>query len=393
MDISRRNVLVLAACQALLLTNNVTLIAINGLAGFALAPVKALATLPVTGYVVGAALSTYFASLWMRRVGRRTGFMTGSVFGLAGVALCTLAMHLGSFWLLCFGTLVAGVYNAFGQYYRFAAADTASVEFKSKAISLVLAGGIIGGVVGPETSKLTRELFSVPFMGSYAALTVFTVVSMLILRHVDIPTPTDAEREEHGRPLSEVMAQPVFIVAVIGATVGYGVMNLLMTATPIAMSHHHHPYNDAAFVIEWHVIGMFAPSFFTGSLIKRCGVLWVMLAGALLMFACVGFALSGTHLYNFWTALVLLGVGWNFLYIGGTTLLTESYSPAEKAKTQGINDLIIFVTMATSSLSSGALVTSTGWNSLNMWSLPFLTAATLATGWLMLQRKIRRQAA
>lgn len=393
MDVSRKNVLVLAACQSLLLTVNVTLTAINGLAGFALAPVKTLATLPVTGYVVGAAMSTYFASLWMRRVGRRTGFMTGAAFGLAGAAICTLAMYLQSFWLLCFGTVVAGVHNAFGQYYRFAAADTAGVEFKSRAISLVLAGGIVGGIVGPETSKLTRELLAVPFMGSYAALMLFTVASMLLLRHVDIPAPTAAEREEHGRPLSRIAAQPVFLVAICGATVGYGVMNLLMTATPIAMSHHHHPYNDAAFVIEWHVIGMFAPSFFTGSLIRRFGVLPVMLAGALLMFACAGFALAGTGLYNFWSALVLLGVGWNFLYIGGTTLLTESYSPAEKARTQGLNDLAIFVTMATSSLASGALVTSAGWNRLNLWSLPFLTAATLAIGWLMLQRKLKRQPA
>ncbi|HSO07940.1 MAG TPA: MFS transporter, partial [Pelomicrobium sp.] len=300
-----------------------------------------------------------------------------------------LAVWLGAFWLLCLGTLVAGVYNAAGAYYRFAAADTAGTEFKSKAISLVMAGGIVGGVIGPETSKLTRELLPVTYLGTYLSLIAFALVAMAILRWIDIPRLSEHEREESGRPLAAIMAQPVFVVAVISAMVGYGVMNLLMTATPIAMTHHHHHhYDDAAFVLEWHVIGMFLPSFFTGSLIKRFGVLQVMLAGAVLMFLCIGFALSGTGLANFWIALVLLGVGWNFLFIGGTTLLTEAYTPPEKAKTQGINDLLVFLTMATSSFSSGALVTSTGWDALNWWSLPFLVATMLATLWLLVQRRL-----
>ncbi|MFZ5558597.1 MAG: MFS transporter [Pseudomonadota bacterium] len=388
MDPARRNVALLTASQALLFTNNVILIAINGLAGFALAPSPALATLPVTGYVVGAALSTYPVSMYMRRAGRRAGFTAGAAAGMAGAALCALAVWLGMFWLLCLGTLVSGVYNAAGAYYRFAAADTAAMDFKSKAISLVMAGGIVGGIVGPETSKLTRELLPVTYLGTYLSLIAFAAVAIAILRWIQIPTLPEHERRETGRPLRAIMAQPVFVVAVISAMVGYGVMNLLMTATPIAMTHHHHHhYDDAAFVLEWHVIGMFLPSFFTGSLIRRFGVLQVMLVGAALMFVCVAFALSGTDLVSFWAALVLLGVGWNFLFIGGTTLLTEAYTPAEKAKTQGVNDLLVFLTMAASSFSSGALVTSTGWDALNWWSLPFLVVTTLATLWLLTQRR------
>ncbi len=393
MNKAKQNVGVLAACQALLLTNSVTLIALNGLAGFALAEDKSLATLPVTTYVIGSALTTMPASLWMKRVGRRTGFYTGGLFGMAGALICTLAVYYASFWLLCAGTLVSGVYNAFGQYYRFAAADVASEAFKSKAISLVLAGGIVGGIVGPELSKLTKDLFAATFMASYGSLTLFAAASLLLVRLVEIPPLSEAEHKGGGRPLPAIMAQPVFVVAALGAMVGYGVMSLLMTATPIAMSHHHHPYPDAAFVIEWHVIGMFTPAFFTGSLVRRFGVLAVMLAGAALMMACVAIAISGVALPNFWTALVLLGIGWNFLYVGGTTLLTECYTPAEKAKTQGVNDFLIFITMAMSSLSSGVLVTSEGWRTMNFWALPFLLLVAGATVWLWTKRRAATHAA
>ncbi|GIX26176.1 MFS transporter [Pelomicrobium sp. G1] len=393
MDRARKNVLVLAACQALLFTHNVILISINGLAGFALAEVKALATLPVTAYVVGGALSTLPASFWMKRVGRRAGFMTGAAFGFAGAAVCTLAVHLESFWTLCLGTLVAGVYNAFGQYYRFAAAETASLDFKSKAISLVMAGGIAGGVLGPESSKLTLDLLWAPYMGSYASLMGFSVIAMLLSRFIDIPPMEEHERRVAGRPLSRIMAQPAFAVAVLSAMVGYGVMNLLMTATPIAMTQHHHPYHDAAFVIEWHVIGMFAPSFVTGSLIQRFGVVPVILTGVALMFACVGVALAGVAVMNFWLALFLLGVGWNFMFVGGTTLLTETHTPAERAKTQGVNDFLIFLTLATSSFSSGVLISGQGWQLLNLWSLPFLLVTGTAAAWLLLQRRAGRLAA
>jgi MFS family permease len=257
-----------------------------------------------------------------------------------------------------------------------------------------MAGGIVGGVLGPETSKLTRDLLGVDFLGTYLSLIGFSLLAMALVRWLAIPPLSAEEQREQGRPLGQIIVQPVFVVAALSAMVGYGVMNLLMTATPIAMTlHHHHVYSDAAFVLEWHVIGMFAPSFFTGSLIRRYGVLWIMLSGALLMFACVAIAVSGTTLVHYWTALLLLGIGWNFLFIGGTTLLTEAGPASEKAKTQGVNDLLIFLTMATSSFSSGALVSRTGWNALNAWSLPFLVVTTLATLWLMVRRRAAARAA
>src|SRR6266513_1627067 len=298
-----RNVGLLAACQAMLFTNNTTLVAINGLAGLALTPVKALATLPVTCWILGGAIATMPASLHMKRVGRRRGLTQGVYWGIAGALACGGAMWLQSFWLLCFGTLIWGVFNAYGQYYRFAAADAASADFRPTAISLVLAGGLVGGILGPGVSRWTIDLFDVRFMGSYLSLTGFALVTVAQLR---------------------------FIVAVLCGATSYGVMNFLMTSTPIAMGVCGHPYADAAFVISAHVVGMFAPSFVTGSLIRRLGLAPVMLAGVLLNFASIGTALSGVSVAQFWWALVLLGVGWYFLYISGTTLLTQTYRPEER---------------------------------------------------------------
>jgi MFS family permease len=387
MDRARKNVTVLAACQALLFTNNSTAIALNGLAGWALAPNKALATLPVTGWVIGAALSTLPASLLMKRIGRRAGFTAGALIGMIGAAICSWALYLGNFWLLCLGTMVFGVYNAVAQYYRFAAADAVSVDFKAKAISLVMAGGLLGGLIGPEVSKYTVDLLATHFLGAYLSLIGFLVLVVLVVQLLDIPVPSAAQHREPARPLREIMAQPVFIVAVTGAAIGYGVMNLLMTATPLAMGLCGHPYSAAATVIGWHVVGMFGPSFFTGSLIRRFGVLQVMLAGALILYACVGIALSGISIPHFWFALVLLGIGWNFLYIGGTTLITEVCAPAERAKTQGANDSIIFIVMATTSFGSGVLIDQKGWQVLNYLALPFVTAGAAAILWLLLRRR------
>jgi len=384
---AKKNVALLAGCQAMLFTNNVTLISLAALAGFALADNKMLSTLPATAYVVGAALTTLPASFFMKRFGRQTGFQVGTSMGIVGAAGCCLALWLHSFWLLCAGVLVLGVYNAFGQYYRFAAADAASHEFKAKAISLVLTGGLVGGIIGPELSKHTRDMFAVPFLGAYASLIVFCLITMVLLTFIRIPRPSVAERREPVRPLTQIMAQPTFIVAVTGSALGYGVMNLLMTATPLAMGLCGHPYSAAATVIQWHVIGMFAPSFVTGSLIKRFGVLRIMLTGVALEALCVGIALSGVLVANFWWALVTLGVGWNFLYVGGTTLLTECYRASEKAKAQGTHDFLVFLTTATSSFSSGLLMNRNGWDMLNYTALPVLVVIGAAIVWLALQRR------
>ena len=374
MTSENRNVALLCATQALLFTNNTILIAINGLAGFALAADKSLATLPVTSYVIGAALTTLPVSHLMRRVGRVNGFM----IGILGALVCGFAVYSGDFWMLCMGTLIMGIYNASGQYYRFAAADVASTDFKSKAISLVMAGGLVGGVLGPQTSKFTKDLLPAEFLGSYLALIGFCVVALALQRMMDIPRLTAAEQKDHGRPLQEIARQPAFLVAVLSGMVGYGVMNLLMTATPLAMKACEHPFSDAAFVIQWHVVAMFAPSFFTGALIKRFGVRTILFTGVLLSLACVVMALSGVEVMHFTIALILIGVGWNFMYLGGTTLLTETHAPSEKAKVQGANDMAIFITMAISSASSGWLFSARGWEVMNYGAVPFLVLTGLA---------------
>lgn len=378
MNQAQKNIALLCTTQALLFTNNTILIAINGLAGFALASDKSLATLPVTAYVIGAALTTLPMSHLMRRVGRVNGFSLGTLIGIFGAMICGYAVYSHSFWTLCLGTLVMGIYNASGQYYRFAAADVASADFKSKAISLVMAGGLVGGVLGPQTSKFTKDMLPAEFLGSYLALIGFCVVALALQRLMEIPRLTAAEQRERGRPLKEIARQPAFVVAVLSATVGYGVMNLLMTATPLAMKSCAHPFSDAAFVIQWHVIAMFAPSFVTGSLIRRFGVRTILFTGVLLNFACVAIALAGVDVMHFWLALVMLGVGWNFMYLGGTTLLTETHTSPEKAKVQGANDMAIFITMAVSSASSGWLFTARGWEVMNYGAIPFLLLTGLA---------------
>ena len=389
MDLSRRNVLLLAACQALLLTNAVTLIAITALAGYALVDNKTLATLPSALYVVGSAVATVPASFWMKRVGRRAGFLTGGAFGLAGAAVATLAVWAGNFALLCAGTFLLGAYNAFGQYYRFAAADTAPADFKAKAISYVLAGGLVGGIVGPEVSKLTRELVQPVYTASYASLFFYALVAMAIVSRLAVGEAREQAAQGPARPLGELVRQPAFFVAVAVAGLGFAVMNLLMTATPLAMGFCGHPYAAAASVISAHVVAMFAPSFVTGSLIKRFGVLAVMMAGVVALLACIAVGLSGQLVAHFWWALVLLGIGWNFTYIGGTTLLTEAYRPAEKAKAQGTNEIAVFTLQAISAFSSGALVNTRGWDVLNYVSLPLALAAGLAIAWLWNVRRAR----
>ena len=384
---ARRTVGLLAACQAMLLSNNSTLIAINGLAGLALAPTAALATLPVTCWVVGGALSTMRASLYMRRVGRRRGLMRATGVGMAGALICAAAVSMSSFWLLCLGTLIFGTYNAFGQYYRFVAAEVASADFRATAVSLVLAGGLVGGVVGPTTSRFTIDLIRPHFAGGYLALIGFALVTLALLSRLRLPATHGDADAASGRPLSEIAAQPKFFVAVLSGAIGYGVMNFLMTSTPLAMRACGYPYGDAAFVISSHVVAMFAPSFVTGGLIRRFGVLRVMLAGALLNVACIGIALSGVEVAHFWLSLVMLGVGWNFLYIGGTTLLTESYRPEERARAQGANESAVFAMMVMSSLGSGAIVTHGGWEKVNLAALPLVGIVIAALAWLALKQR------
>jgi len=387
---ARRTVWLLSACQALLLTNSVTLIAVSALAGHMLAENKALATLPATAYVLGSWASTVPASLWMKRAGRRSGFLTGSAFGIAAAIVASIGMGAGSLAVLCAGTFLFGIYNAFGQYYRFAAADASPTEFKAKAISYVLAGGLVGGIVGPAVSRWTRELAQPTYLATYASLAFFSLAAMAILSRLSVRDAAEGVAEGPARPLSEIAAQPVFIVAATVAAFGYATMTLLMTATPLAMGFCGHPYSAAANVISAHVVGMFAPSFVTGTLIKRFGVLRVMAAGVFLLFVCIGIGLSGQAVAHFWWALVLLGVGWNFTYIGGSALLTEAYRPSERAKAQGANEMTVFTVQALASFSSGVLVNTRGWDVLNYVAIPMVLTCALALAWLAVKRELAR---
>lgn len=382
-----RKLFLLALCQGLFLTNNVTFIAINGLVGLALAPLGWMATVPVTGYVVGAAMFTPLVARSQRLLGRKRSFQIGLLVAAGSAALCAWAAASQQFWLLVAATVLAGYYSANASLYRFAAPELAAPAFKEKAISLVLAGGIVGAVVGPNLANVTREWFATPFVGAYLALIAVALLSLLIMSFIAFPPhPVPAANAASGRPLGEIARQPTFIVAVAGAAIGYAVMNLLMAATPLAMQMHHHPFGHIAIVLEWHVLGMFVPSFFTGHLIKRFGVLTVMSAGVLLMTICVLIALSGVALMQFLVALLLLGIGWNFLYVGGSTLLTQAYLPEEKNKAQGAMDFCVFVSLAVSSFSSGVLITSQGWSWLNLGSLVPLIIVGAALAWMARQR-------
>ena len=393
MNSTSRNVGLLVACQATLFTNNSTLVAINGLAGLALAPRPTLATLPVSCWVLGGALATMPASLHMKRVGRQAGLTSGAFWGIAGALVCGAAIYEQFFWLLCFGALLFGVYNAYGQYYRFAAADASPSEFRPTAISLVLAGGLVGGIVGPALSRWTIDSLDHKFMGAYLALIGVAIVAIALLRFIRIPVPSAAERAAAGRPLAEIAAQPKFVVAVLSAALGYGVMNFLMTSTPIAMQMCGYAFSAAALVISSHIVAMFAPSFFTGALIRRFGTIPVMLCGAALNLVTIAIALAGIAIAHFWWALVLLGIGWNFLYTGGTTVLTETYRPEERAKAQGANDQAIFIMMLISSFTSGATVTTAGWTRVNLFALPLVAIVVIALLWYAFHQRSQRAAA
>ena len=390
----RRNLILLALCQGLFLTNNVLFLAVNGLVGLTMAPMGWLATLPIMAYVVGGAASTGLVAKTQKQLGRKRSFELGIWVAIFSAALCVVAVWYRQFWLLVFATFVAGFYQANGQLYRFAAAELASPELRDKAVSWVLAGGLLGAVAGPNLASHTKDLFQVDFAGSYLSLTLVGLLALLLMHRIQfsddaksakanqsadpatqqpkaqgLTSDTTAMQEPINRPLADIMRQPVFLVSVLGASFGYGVMNLLMAATPLAMQVCGMPFSDAAFVLEWHVIGMFAPGFFTGHLIQRFGAVRVMLTGVFLNLVCIGIALSGTELYQFTLALFVLGVGWNFLFTASTSFSLQAYHPAERDKAQGAINFWVFFVMGLSSLGSGALVTSQGWQILNMVSV------------------------
>lgn len=377
-----RNLWLMAVAQGLFLTNNVLFVAVNGLVGFSLAPFSWMATLPIVGYVLGGALSTGPVAAAQSRWGRKVSFQIGLVVAFFSALLATYAVLGKNFWLLVTATVIAGYYSANGQLYRFAAAELAKPEYRERAVSMVLAGGLIGGVLGPNLAQWTQHLGGAPFAAAYAALAVIALIAMGVIALVTFPAvPPRKQGDSGGRPLAEIMRQPVFIVSTAASALGYGVMNLLMAASPIAMQGCGHPFKDAALVLEWHIIGMFAPGFFTGHLIKRFGTTAILFTGVLLNLLCIAIALSGVDVMHFLISMFLVGVGWNFLFTAGTALSLKAYRPEEKDKAQGAINFCVFVVMMISAFSSGALVTTQGWALLNYISLIPVAITGIAVLW------------
>ncbi len=370
------------------------LIASVALIGHVLAEDKAYSTVPAALMFAATMVTAYPASLYMRRVGRRVGFVTGAAIGMLGGAVAAAAIFSGSFWFFSAGTALVGCFSSFGQYFRFAAADAAGPGMRSRAISLVLAGGLVAAITGPNMARLTRDLFDpVLYAGTFAAMILVFAAIGLISSLLSIPPMSQAARFGPQRPLWEILAQTKCLVAVSGAVIGYVVMAFLMTVTPLAMQDCGFGFGDSAIVIQAHIVGMFLPSFFTGHLIARYGATNVMLTGALLQAGCVAINVAGVEFANFLSALVVLGIGWNFLFIGGTTLLTECYRPSELAKTQGFNDLLVWGSVAVCAVFSGATNHLFGWAAVNLITLPLVAIALSSLLWFALSRQGRATAA
>lgn len=380
----KREVLILASAQALFQTVSVMTMTLAGVIGFQLAEDKALATLPVAAMMLAVVSVLLPASFLMQTYGRKTGFQLGSILGLAGGLTAAGAIWIESFWLFVGATMLIGSYQAFAQYYRFAAAEVANDAFRSRAISWVIAGGVVAAFAGPNIARFTQDIGPVLYVVPFLCMSGLSVVAFIVLGRISQgANDTDLESEtefdpEPARGLLEIMSQKVFLTALIGSTVGFSMMLMVMTATPIAMQQY--GFGSSAFtsVIQWHVLAMYLPSFFVGTLIARFGALPIMTAGIAFIGANVGIALSGASFWHFLSGLVFIGLGWNFLFIGGTTLLTEAYRPSERAKTQGAHDFLMFGTVSLASLSAGGLLDLWGWEAVNWAVLPPLLAAFTA---------------
>lgn len=382
-----RKLALLVLAQGLFLTNNICFMAINGLVGLALAPRPWMATLPICAYVAGGALTARLVGRHQLRFGRKRAFQIGLVVALLSCAAALWSVLHQQFWGVVLATLVAGYYTANAALYRFAATEIVAPDKREAAISWVLAGGCLGAVLGPWLARESKALLVAPFAGAYLLLIGVALAGLVLISLIDFPPLAQPAPGAGGRSGAEIARQPVFIVALAASALGYGVMNLLMAATPIAMGQCGLPFSDASTVLQWHVLGMFVPSFFTGPLIKKVGVLPVMAVGVLLNLGCVAFALAGQDLDHFLGALLLLGVGWNFLYIGGTTLFTQAYRPEEKTRAQGLLDTGVYATMTLTSFSSGALVTTGGWQWMNWASLVPLALCAVALAWLAVRQR------
>lgn len=380
-------VFLLATAQALFQIASVMVMTVGGLAGTKITDRAELATMPIAAMFLGTAIAMFPASMWMARVGRRTGFIVGALLGVCGGVIAALGIWQASLALLATGTFFIGTYQAFAQFYRFAASEVANDAFRPKAISLVLAGGVVAALAGPLLARLGGPLLDTQYMGSFLILACVSMLAAGVLTLLNIPHTGESKTSSGGRTWRKIVMQPTYLVALFSAATGYGIMILAMTATPIAMVHHHHALGTAATIIQLHVLGMFLPSFFTGTLIARFGVVRIMMAGVLLFLGHIVLTLTGTGAGSFASALILLGVGWNFLYVGGTTLLTTTYSAPEKSRAQATNDMTIFTVGLAGSFSAGWLHQTFGWMAMNLMLLPWLCIAAAVLIWFGLQQK------
>ncbi|MGD9843557.1 MAG: MFS transporter [Steroidobacteraceae bacterium] len=388
----RNTALLLAATQALYQTASVVMVAVGGLVGLQLAPDARLATLPIGMVMVAATATMIPASLFMQRYGRRAGFLLGSALGASAGVLATLGVLMESFAMFIAANALLGMYGAFAGYYRFAAADAVNPSFRGPALSWVVAGGIVAALLGPAIVRHSDNLAHIgasPFIAPYVAMTLLGLLAIVLVSRLNVPPmlpPTTSENNE-ARPLAEIMRQPAFITALAGTTVGFAVMVMVMTATPLAMKLCGLPLQASTTVIQWHMLGMFVPAFFTGKLIQRVGVLPVMASGVALLLAHVCVVLSGIAYGNFIAGLIMLGMGWNFLYVGGSTLLTECYRPAERSRTQAAHDFIVYGITSVASLSAGGLLAVLGWQAVNIAVIPALLVVGIAIANLTWKRR------
>lgn len=378
-------VYLLALCQALLASGNILLVSVTPLIGRSLAPSHQWITFPVAMQFVGLMAATIPASLIMRRFGRKRGFVMGNLTGIAGAACAIVALLEHHFALFCFATTLIGIGIGFSTLYRFAAIEVCKPEHKSQAISFIMAGGVLAAILGPNLSIYSQKLLpQLGFSAAFVGLLALYIIALCLLSRVNIPPLSVSQRNEQQRPLLSIIRQPIFIVAALTGMVSYTVMNLLMTSTPLAMHRYGYSFSDSTLVIEWHVLGMFVPSFFTGYLIRRYGTTTMIVIGCVLMLVCVGINLHGISHIHFMTALILLGIGWNFMFITATRLVTETYSSSEKGKTQASNEFLIFSMVTLSALASGWVENSLGWQRLNMMVVPLLVLTLLV---VIAQRK------
>ncbi|BBK32760.1 putative MFS family arabinose efflux permease [Stella humosa] len=381
-----RNTVVLALSQALFTAVISIDLTLTGLTGYQLAPDKALATLPFALITVAGAVVTLYASLLMERIGRRWGFTLGAVIGAAGGLVSVWAVIHANFWVFCAGTAAVGVFQAFAQYYRLAAADSVGPEAKARAISIVLTGSVVAAVAGPALAAWSKDFYPALFAGSYLMVFVLSLVAAILLAAGyrdagDRPAAVapDAAADLPARPLREVLRQPISLAAIANNVVGGTAMMLVMTAAPLAAVGHHHSIDDGAGIIQWHLVGMFAPSLVASWLIGRFGLPAILYAGMAMNLACAVIAVTSSSLPAYYAALALLGVGWNFMFVGGSTLLAQSYRPSERARVQGMTELIRYVATAAATLAAGPLLLAYGWANLNLAILPMLAVAALMT--------------